>query len=202
MIINVRGTGGSGKSTLVRQVMARYPHVEPEFILGRKRPIGYVCARAGFPDLYVIGSYETPTGGCDTIGTPAQAFAIVDERARQGDDVLFEGIIVQDSLRRLIELNQAHAGVVVVFLNVPLDVCLASIATRRIERGTVKALNPRNTTNRARTVERSMAKIAAAGITNHWAGREEALAICLDVLGFAPDAPPVPQQQETEFRLQ
>jgi hypothetical protein len=52
MIINIRGTGGSGKSTVVRRVIERYNSHYDEFIDGRKQPIGTlhvreVCTRCG-----------------------------------------------------------------------------------------------------------------------------------------------------------
>ena len=41
MIINVRGTSGSGKSTIVRNAMDLFTWRGPVHVKGRKQPLGY-----------------------------------------------------------------------------------------------------------------------------------------------------------------
>lgn len=70
MIINLRGTHGSGKSTAVRRVMGKCPYVckvhttIPEAV----RPIvGYDCKLPNGQSLYVLGNYANACGGADGI---------------------------------------------------------------------------------------------------------------------------------------
>lgn len=184
-IILVRGTGGSGKSTLVRSVMDRYQVRDPVRRPYRRRPIGYRCSRPAGRSLFVPGHYETPTGGCDTITSAVEAFDLVAAWALDGD-VLFEGIIVQDDIRRCVELSRRWRFVAIA-LDVPLDVCLSSIQQRRDARGDARPLNPRNTTLRAKNVTRGMVRLREAGVETHSLSREAALAKCIELLQLPDD---------------
>lgn len=72
VIIQVRGTSGSGKTTAVRKVMAELGEWEPGFVEGRKRPLFYKRERVA-----VLGHYEVPCGGGDTIGSVPEIFAAI-----------------------------------------------------------------------------------------------------------------------------
>lgn len=182
MIINIRGTGGAGKSTLVRTMMSRYDKRTP-VMETRKQPVGYACERAGGRPLWVVGHYETACGGCDTIKTPDEVYVYVTSAANSGYDVLYEGIIVQDDTRRCIELSKTHE-LRVVGLYVPIEECLAGIQKRRDNRGDTRPLNPKNTVDRARRLEGSMKKLQAAGVDARWLSRDEALAFLHDQLAL------------------
>lgn len=180
MIINLRGTGGAGKSHLVRRIMELYDKRDAKFIEGRKRPIGYVCSRSKVdmetvgPPLYVPGHYETPTGGCDTIQLIDDVYAFVNLAAKNGHDVLFEGIMIGDDVRRCVELHRDYK-VMVIALNTPLEECLKGIQQRRDARGDDKPLNPKNTISRADRLKRSMMpRLKDAGVDTRWLSREEA----------------------------
>lgn len=195
VIVNIRGTGGSGKSTVVRAVMARYACVKP--VYGeRKRPLGYVCLKAAAADpLWVVGHYETPCGGGDTMPTPGAVFDLAQGAAERGCDAIFEGIISQDDVRRTTEL--AHMWpLLVVALDVPIETCLESIRNRRLSRGNERPLNPKNTVQRAKTLVRTMERLAAAGIEAVWASRAEALQMCCARLNLSTQA-----QTAIEFQL-
>jgi len=181
MNINLRGTGGAGKSHIVRIVMGLYDHVEKIFQRGRRQPIGYRCDRTDGNSLWVVGHYETPCGGCDTITKPDDVYHEVRLAALGEYDVLFEGIIIQDDTRRIIELA-AEYPTRVIALSTPVDECLRSIARRRDERGDARPLNPLNTTNRAKRQVSIMEKLKAAGLDAQWLSREAALAAVLKEL--------------------
>lgn len=182
LIVNLRGTGGSGKSTVVRRVMAHYLR-EHELITLRKRPIGYRCV-GGARTLYVPGHYETPAGGCDTLPTVDTAYALVRSAVAGGQDVLFEGIMVQDDVRRAVELDRDYPGqLVVIGLETPLDECLRSIRQRRAERGDDRELNPANTVSRQKRVRRALERLREAGVAVEEYDREGAYARCLELLG-------------------
>lgn len=187
MIINIRGTGGSGKSTLVRTIMDSYESREGVFVEGRRRPIGYLLQRSkGNHPLWVVGHYETACGGGDTISKPSEVFSSAEEYAGRNCDVLFEGIISQDDTTRTVELHRKFPGqLVVLFLTTPLSDCLVGIQSRRDERGDDRPLNPKNTANRVNGLVKRGAKLKDAGVSVLRVSRDEALAFCREKLLWA-----------------
>src|SRR5690349_20566073 len=145
-IINIRGTSGSGKSHLVRDVFYCYDSWEPRFIAGRKQPLYYSCGRTDGPPLCVIGHYESACGGADTISKELEfdgrkwrsgielVFYLVDRAAERGEDVIFEGLIISSDVVRTVELKRHHT-LLVIGLTTPLPACLESIQARRNARG-------------------------------------------------------------------
>lgn len=134
MIINIRGTSGTGKSTLARQLMALYaPNPLRYRKEGRKQPLGYrfrnsrarettkTGLRLEHPaqglarrawnqefhrDLAVVGHYETDCGGADTIPDYDELFELVRNGSDAGMDVLFEGLLISGDVRRTTALHQ------------------------------------------------------------------------------------------------
>ena len=76
MIINIRGTSGSGKSFLVRHIMRLYPKQVPVYVSDRRQPISYTLSRSG-RKLLVVGHYESVCGGCDTVHSMDAIFDLV-----------------------------------------------------------------------------------------------------------------------------
>ena len=191
MIINIRGTSGAGKSHLVRSIMELYLTKIPAFIEGRKRPISYllqgVTTNSTFKPLFVPGHYDTPTGGCDTISKPDDVYTLVNSAADKGYDVLFEGIMIGDDVRRCVELKKKYGveNVVVIALNTPIEQCLAGIQSRRDMRGDDRELNPKNTISRLDRLKRSMMpRLRDAGVNAKWLSREEAFTTVKEALGL------------------
>lgn len=140
IIINVRGTHGSGKSTLVRSVLNRYPNTH----LGTgKKPDGYKVSIPWLPDpLYVVGSYETACGGCDGIQPYSLIWPRVENWAASGN-VLFEGALVSNSYGTIGAASEGYGDrFVFAFLDTPVDVCLTRINARRLVRGEQSPVNP------------------------------------------------------------
>ncbi len=188
MIINLRGTHGSGKSTIVRNVMRRYAEAVPEFIAGRRRPIGYRCALDGRRDLRVIGHYETPCGGCDTIPSVDAAYEQIQAAAASGHHVLYEGIIIGHDVRRCAELRSVHGyDVTVILLTTPLEDCLQAARDRRVARGDRRELGADNFEKRA-WAKSLPDRMAAAGVTVHYADRAAAAQLCYEAFGITDAA--------------
>lgn len=191
-IINLRGTSGSGKSTVVRRVMAAYQPGGIEYVHqdGRRQPLAQrlfqlptaiVNHYNGSRPLFVPGHYETPCGGCDTIKTPDQVYELIRGAIAKGDDVIYEGIIVQDDTKRLLALH-AEYPVNVIELATPIEDCLAGIQARRDARGDARPLDPKNTVERQNRVHKTCNKLRALGLNIPILGREEAYQACLDML--------------------
>jgi hypothetical protein len=84
LLINVRGTCGSGKSRVVNAVRQGRP-VVPVFEMGRIRPVGYTGDR-----LFIAGHYGCGKDGMDSFRTVDDAYDVIDRWGRHRN-VLCEG---------------------------------------------------------------------------------------------------------------
>lgn len=195
MIINLRGTSGAGKSHIVREVMSHFAVKMPEYIDGRKRPLLYrlypgESVEVETPRAVVLGHYETPCGGCDTISVPKSLDFIYDLVRREdsaGFHVLYEGLIVESDVRRLAECHHEGRKVLVLALNTPVEVCLESVKQRRGERGDARELDPTNTVNRMPQIQKRMRRLREQGVDARWVSREEGLRLTLEALECPPE---------------
>ena len=140
VIINPRGTSGSGKTELVRRMLADYGwgrggRVEPVRRQGRERPIAYRLRHPhGGRPLVVLGHYEATSGGCDTIraadGGMDEAFRLAGEYASSGHDVLLRACSSAASIVRSAALAKVHE-LHVLRLNTPLDRCIRNVIARQ-----------------------------------------------------------------------
>lgn len=138
MIVNIRGTHGSGKTSLVRAFMERHDTTP---IQGKKKPDGYVC-QTHWGEVRVVGSYETSCGGCDGIQPYALIWPRVLEYAALGH-VLFEGALVSNSYGNIGRDSEEYGDeFVFAFLDTPLQTCIDRILQRRVERGNLKPFDP------------------------------------------------------------
>jgi hypothetical protein len=179
MVISLRGTSGSGKSTIVRKVMGTFQSKSPFFVEGRKQPFSYLLSDAQHPrPLRVVGHYEIPTGGCDTISSLDLVFPHVHSSVERGEDVIFEGIMMGDDVTRTVNLHRA-TDLLVIGLTTPIEICLAGVQARRDARGDDRPLDPKNTKSRAERLKRNFSRLKDAGVKTMWLSREEALDVCM-----------------------
>jgi hypothetical protein len=201
LIINIRGTSGSGKSTVVRAALKLYPHVTPCMQLGRKRPVGYIAEhllpdgatrydapwpelRARQPGLAVVGHYDTACGGCDTIPKMEMISNLVREFHGRGFHVLYEGLLISPDCKWIKAMREDGLPVHVLALDTPLHVCLASINDRRRARKPEATdVNPKNTESKWNQVRSSMVRLVDLGIPCEWVTRESALPRLRQLLG-------------------
>lgn len=190
MIINIRGTSGSGKSTLVKRVTELYGLHIDNYIDGRKQPY-YVTHRMFHleapPSLSVPGHYNTACGGCDTIKTVDEVYSIVRSCAMADPphDILYEGIMVMDDVKRATSLHRDKPGqFLVIGLTTPVDECIAAVQSRRDARGEAKPLNPKNTVDRAKRCSRGLERLEANGVRVVRVDREGAFELVKRELGL------------------
>jgi hypothetical protein len=183
-IVNIRGTSGSGKSHLIRQVMERFPNKQPVLVPGRKQPLYYEFSGNGGTPLSILGHYECACGGCDTISTGTDGiFQLVRDRAAVGN-VLFEGLLIGVEVTRtakLVDAGEVH----VIQLDTPVEKCVESINMRRQARGKLEPVNPKNTESKHKGVAQTMKRLKneAPGVITWTLSREAALAKVLELLG-------------------
>lgn len=181
-IINIRGTSGSGKTHLVRQIMNCYGLRVPYRETGRKQPIGYTFDRGerGRP-LAVIGHYETACGGCDTIAKMERIFELVKISAANGFDVIFEGLLISADVNRHVDLHQwcqdNKQQLLVVALTTELQTCIDSINARRAARNPdLPPVKEANTISKFNGVKKSLERLHQAGVHVRELSRDAALA--------------------------
>lgn len=163
MIISIRGTHGSGKTTVMQELIRLG---QGQAILGRLRnkPEAYRLTLDGIPDaVYVLGPYTLTCGGCDAVQPYDIILDLIRDYAKIGH-VLFEGALVSSSFGRVGTLiEQRGQEAVFAFLTTPPEECLRRIVQRRLDRGDMRPLNPANTLGKVRSIESSKRTIAAKG---------------------------------------
>lgn len=188
-IINVRGTSGSGKSTIMRGVMRSAGYHQPHYEEGRKQPLFYTFMLPGRArPVALIGHYEGDCGGCDTISGLDRTFALIRRLHSEGFHVLFEGLLITAEVVRTAQLHQDGLPLVVFGLSLPLEECLASVEGRRrakaerLGRPAPPPLDPKNTESKHRGNVAACNRLRQAGVEVRWRGREEAAGEILALL--------------------
>ena len=133
-MINLRGANGSGKSHLVRQWMQRQgavPYPRRANLLGgttlSSRPVYYRLGDGGV----VLGPYHTSCGGCDNFETVSDVQKALQAALHQNPRyVLFEGVIISTVFETWRVFSQGIGGMHWLFLNTPVEICIARIRER------------------------------------------------------------------------
>lgn len=186
MLIQIRGTGGSGKTTVMNQVMRELSPWKEECIGGNSegstakgRPLYYRN-----PDsVVVLGPYHTQCGGCDFIRKPGGGSGGVPTLFNVIQSIKFrhmicEGLLLSEDVKWSSQLKDLR----VVYLTTPIARCLSQIKSRREEAGNYKPLNPDNTKNRVYVIERSRVKLKGLGVPTYRCSSEVAPKLILSWL--------------------
>jgi thymidylate kinase len=184
LAINIRGTGGSGKSTLVKRIMELFSILDPQMTEGRKRRMGTrLFTNIEKPAaLYVPGHYDTACGGCDTIKTPDMVYDLVKDSLGKGTPVLYEGIMIMDDVTRAVALDKSlkdatgegSGQLYVIWLNTPIEVCLDAIRNRRAARGNERPFSEKNTRQRYDRCLGGLRRLESQGVRVERLDREAA----------------------------
>lgn len=147
-------------------------------------PIGYLFGlkKKLKHNVFVVGAYESPTGGCDTIHDVAQVFALVKNMSAQGVHVLYEGLFVMNMTRGPQLIGDVDTPLYVLQLTTPLATCIASIDIRRAEKGKGKLETKANTNDNYRRATNYCSKMRDAGAKVIKVSRDEALPKLLELL--------------------
>lgn len=149
MLISLRGTNGSGKTTVVRDLMKAAEKCAPIYgVLGVQKPEAYRLDMPGTATpLHIIGPYNVPTGGCDQI-THWQTILDLIEKYKSRGHVLFEGVLIGGIWGRTGEILEKEPGSVLVYLDTPLEECIRRTRARRLGRGDERPFDPSNLTSK------------------------------------------------------
>jgi len=136
MILDIRGTNGSGKSTIVHRLLSRFGN--EDVYDEEDNLIGHWIPRF---NLAVAGRYKRVCGGTDTIKSADE----IEGRIRLLNDnfsiVIAEGIMMSHTFQRYHDLATELEDYRFCFLDTPLDTCIFRVQARRLERGNTKPLN-------------------------------------------------------------
>lgn len=154
MIVQLRGTSGSGKSTVVYTLMKRFKTAALQLALpNQKAPCAYQISIPRGKPLFVLGPYNTPCGGCDALPSDTVIVRKLIEILSPKGHVLLEGLLMSGYYGEFGRWSERYGGdFVLAFLNTPLHVCLERIAARRRARGDKRPLDPTNTASKFRSV--------------------------------------------------
>lgn len=197
MIVNIRGTSGSGKTTAVRKLMGHADSIKPVFVqsfssVGNRgafnaRPIGYNLSFKDLTDsIFAVGHYETPTGGGDTIRYASTIFDLIKRKHLAGYHVVFEGLILSRAKGRIIDLWESFGrdAMAVFHLTTPLEVCLQSINDRRLEKGNTTPVDPLRTKENYNRVLQISNDFRNSGHPIQFVSRDEILTEVLRTFGL------------------
>lgn len=144
MIITLRGTSGSGKSTVAFTLLKNFPS---EKVMDGKKILGYRVDAGLSKPIYLVGKYETACGGTDAINTQKESCDRAIRWHEAGGHVILEGLLLSgggpkaEVTARVTETGDyRHA-----FLDTPLEVCIERVKKRREAAGNEKPLNTANT---------------------------------------------------------
>jgi ABC-type dipeptide/oligopeptide/nickel transport system ATPase component len=158
-ILNIRGTSGSGKSTVVRQLMDHFD-VESEIARPSTQRVWAYLLRNG---MYVLGRYETTCGGADTVGSFGKIRTQLNILARRGD-VVVEGLLWSHVFKSSDEFARSTPHhVIFALLNTPADLCVRRVLARRRTVGNKRPFNPQNTSDKHRDIVRTQERLLRAG---------------------------------------
>ena len=148
LILDIRGTHGSGKSTVVHNLLKQYEHTPIEGFCEYKQKEMVLGYHLHDPYGAVLGRYNNVCGGCDGIGSADETCRRVRLFSQEHSLVILEGILVAHTFQRYSdlakELEAAGHSYFFLFLNTPLQVCVSRVRQRRIKQGNIKPFNPKN----------------------------------------------------------
>lgn len=160
-VLNLRGTHGSGKSSIVKHLLDHYPNQPLGF---GKRPEGYKVTIPGLSKpLYVVGPYHTQCGGADAITSYDAIWPRVLSYNKRGH-VIFEGALVSSCVGSIGEALAKRKDAVACFLDTPLELCLERIQTRRALKGDHRPLDPKNTAAKHASSQRARGRLEELGL--------------------------------------
>lgn len=155
MLVKLHGTSGSGKSTIARALMDRAMLT----LLDRAYKVERVDV---VRPIYILGTYNSQCGGCDTLKADEQ-IELIHKYAPLGH-VFYEGLLGSEYYGRLGAASEPYGDDhIFAFLNTPIELCIERIKKRRELKGNLKPLNEENTRGRIKKIETLKRKLVFMG---------------------------------------
>lgn len=182
LVIQIRGTSGSGKTTAMRSVMDTLLW-NPVHVPGRKKPLYYLSDGTNDEGrVCVLGHYDpdTPSGGCDTIGSAPQIRDVIYSLPGNIDVVLSEGALWSEDVKWTLDLVEKGHEVKIIFLSTPYEECVRRVHLRRQAKGNDEPLDEFHTSKRFATIERARKRLVETGITCRRASGDQTSSIVIN----------------------
>jgi hypothetical protein len=216
MIINIRGSSCSGKSTNLYRLLSEYPSVEVWERVGwnKKKPrqVGHLLAGG----LFIVGPYTSSakTGGMDMLmpGKTELVTLWLERNCAIYPHVVFESMMASLAIGRYHELRRrldqrlgVTNSITFAFLDTPLEVCRERIRTRNGGRGpTGKGINEEATVdhqwNRVRQIRTKLEEKGERCETLPWEASYETFLAMLMAGGWDPFSTPPPTHEKVRTR--
>lgn len=186
-IINIRGTNGAGKTTVVRAIMGYLrPHTNFKtsngvFMHIYKTPAGV--------DVAFVGLYEgAVTGGVDRVKNVRDVVAACQEVIPHAHIVL-EGLLLsglQQLTKDIADACAAHGEFHALTLDTPKEKCIDQTMKRRALAGNDKPFDPgKSLLPKYRAVELAQAKLRSWGLDSRVVSQRDAVIAALGLLGLS-----------------
>lgn len=146
LVVKIGGCNGSGKTSLVRALIAQLAMQPLPHPTKPKRIHAYV-GKIGKRKVYVLGSYVNACGGMDTISCKHERLAMVKQfTLSKKDIVIFEGLITGKTYGALGALSdEQHGRWIYAFMDTPFEKCVERVLQRRKEAGNDAPFDPERT---------------------------------------------------------
>jgi hypothetical protein len=168
-IITIKGTNGSGKSSVVRALIDHLGKVAT--LRFHNKDAGYRC-RYGDGALFVLGKYKSACGGLDSSfsykGAADDVMICLDALAAKGH-VVCEGIIAVNyygfgRVTRFVSEQKAKGNhVIFARLDTPVELCVERVQRRRRLGGNYRPFNSEHLLHKHEALLRMQEKLREAG---------------------------------------
>ena len=157
MIIKIHGTSGSGKTTIIRELMKMSDPV-PAICVNMKtgKTEAYILHLPGvMKPVSVLGPYgAAQCGGLDAISGTNNHVELLHRYVEWGH-VIYEGLLGSECYGAMGTASERyHGDHLFAFLDTPIETCIARVKERRLIAGNNKPLNEDNTRGRVPKIER------------------------------------------------
>ena len=181
-VVAIKGTNGSGKSTVVRELIALLGKQSNLRVNGKEA--GYRCKYEN-GSLFVLGKYKTAAcGGLDSSynygGAADDLLLCIDKLAPQGH-VVCEGVIAITSYgigrvtRFATKLKRKGHRMIFAHIDTPAELWIERVKQRRLEAGNRKPFNPNKLLHKYESILKSQEKLREAGYDARILPHEEPL---------------------------
>lgn len=151
-VFDIRGTNGSGKSSLVRNILKRHKN---ELKLDEDIPYHFIPEL----NLCVLGRYDKQGSGVDNIKGSDRLQEFMRDKLKH-HNVMLEGVIVSHVFERWDKMaDSENWNYHFFYLKVDIEECIERVKERRAKNGNNKPYDPKNTIRFAEQTDRTIDKL-------------------------------------------
>lgn len=173
-LFNIRGTNGSGKSTVAKIIMG--DAIMKDVIEEGPKSRVYRCEMEYGAVVYFIGAYETACGGLDTIASFDEVKRLALKYIELGD-VIMEGIlwstVFKSSYELDAQLREMGHSMFWLQLNTPIKTCIDRVMSRRVCNNNFKEFDPSGVLAKQTSISRTFNRAVDVGAIGYVGNGDE-----------------------------